>query len=150
MSVWMERKLAAIVAADVVGYSRLTGEDETGTINAVRSVQTDIIVPVITGLGGRLVKTMGDGFLMEFNSVVAAVEAAVEIQRQLSAGSHEDSVRGRITLRIGVHVGDVVTEGDDIFGNGVNIAARIEAMANPGGVGVSDDAHRQVRDRLAG
>ena len=140
----VDRRLAAIVALDVVGYARLMGADEPGTIAAVRALQSAVLDPVLARFGGRMVKTMGDGFLVEFTSAVAAVEAASDIQLALT----RDPDTPRLRLRIGVHVGDIVIDGSDIFGEGVNIAARIEPLAAPGGIAISDDAHRQVRDRV--
>jgi adenylate cyclase len=143
-----QRRLAAIVAADVVGYSRMMHADELGTLRALRSCRSEIIDPHIDANGGRIVKTMGDGLLLEFPSVVAAAEFAVAVQRALidrNSGVPADSA---IRLRIGIHIGDVIIDGDDIFGDGVNIAARVEPLAKPDGVALSDDAYRQVRDRL--
>ncbi len=137
----MERRLTAILAADVVGYSQRIGTDEAGTIRAVQAMQADVLDPAFVAHGGRLFKTMGDGFLTEFASVVAAIEAAAEIQRIMAE-------RADLQLRIGVHVGDVAFRDEDLLGDGVNIAARIEGLARPGGIGISEDAHRQVRDKL--
>ena len=127
------RRLAAILAADVVGYSRLMGEDEAGTARSVRE-HREAARPIVAGLGGRIVKTTGDGLLLEFPSVVAAVECAVAIQKLMverNAGMPEAK---RIVYRIGVNLGDVLIEGDDILGDGVNIAARLEGVCEPGGV----------------
>lgn len=143
-----QRRLAAIVAADVVGYSAMMSADEHRTIAAVQTLQRDTIEPLTTRHGGRIVKTMGDGFLIEFASIVAAVQAAVSIQQGLEPAAAEAPEGTRIRLRIGIHVGDIVIEGDDIFGDGVNIAARIEPLARPGSVGISEEAYNQVRDRL--
>ena len=132
-----QRRLAAIVVADVVGYSRLMGTDEVGTLAALRTHRSEVIDPMIDKHGGRIVKTTGDGLLLEFPSVVAAVQCAIATQQDIA-----------IRVRIGVHSGDVIIEGEDIFGDGVNIAARIEPLAEPDGVSLSDDAYRQVRDRL--
>ena len=142
------RKLASIVAADVAGYSRLMARDEAGTIDAVRALKTELIEPVVTQHGGRVVKTMGDGFLMEFASVVDSVEAAVDIQTRLSTDSADLPEDSRVTLRVGIHIGDIVVENDDIFGEGVIVAARIEPLISPGGIGISDEAYQQVRDKL--
>src|SRR5271169_356980 len=141
------RRLAAILAADVVGYSRLMGEDEAGTARAV-SEHRDAARPMIAGLGGRIVKTTGDGFLAEFPSVVAAVESAIAIQKLMAernAGTPEEK---RIVYRIGVNLGDVLIEGDDILGDGVNIAARLEGICEPGGVLISGAAYDHVRGRI--
>lgn len=148
MSDRIQRKLAAIVAADVTGYSRMMAADEPGTIQAVRSLQHDLIQPLTDIHGGRIVKTMGDGFLMEFASIVAAVEAAIKLQGSLETSNKEHPEDKRVLLRIGIHVGDIVVEGLDILGDGVNVAARIEPLAAPGGIAISDEAYRQIRDRL--
>jgi TolB-like protein/class 3 adenylate cyclase len=141
------RKLAAILAADVVGYSRLMGEDEAGTARAVRE-HREAAAPLIASKGGRIVKTTGDGLLIEFPSVVAAVECAIAIQKLMAernAGTREDK---RILYRIGVNLGDVLIEGDDILGDGVNIAARLEGICEPGGVFISSAAYEHVRGRI--
>jgi adenylate cyclase len=141
------RRLAAILAADVVGYSRLMGEDEAGTAKAVRE-HREAAAPIVREFGGRLVKTTGDGVLLEFPSVVAAVECAIVIQKQMTernAGVPEDK---RILYRMGVNLGDVLIEGDDILGDGVNIAARLESIAEPGGICISGSAYDQVRGRI--
>ena len=125
------RRLAAIVAADVAGYSRLIGADEEGTLNRLRSIRADVIDPKITEHRGRIVKTTGDGLLVEFSSVVDALRCATEWQNgmvELNAALPDDN---RIAFRIGVHQGDIVVENDDIFGDGVNVAARLEALAEP-------------------
>ena len=141
------RKLAAILAADVVGYSRLMGEDEAGTARAVRE-HREAATPIVADLGGRIVKTTGDGLLLEFPSVVAAVECAIAIQKLMAernAGTPEDK---RILYRIGGNLGDVLIEGDDILGDGVNIAARLEGICEPGGVFISGAAFEHVRGRV--
>lgn len=148
MSEGIQRRLAAIVAADVVGYSRLMGADETRTLTALQSLRSELIDPLIDRHGGRIVKTMGDGLLLEFPSVVAAVEFAIATQMEIPERNQDVPNSQAIRFRIGVHVGDVIIEGDDIFGDGVNIAARIEPLAEPDGVSLSDDAYRLVRDRL--
>jgi TolB-like protein/class 3 adenylate cyclase len=143
------RKIAAILVADVVGYSRLAGADEERTLARLRSLRSDLIDPAIAAHHGRVVKRTGDGIIIEFRSVVDAVRCAIEVQSGMverNAGVPEDR---RIEFRIGVHLGDVVEEADgDLMGDGVNIAARLEAIAEPGGVCLSDDAWRQVRDRV--
>ena len=144
----VERRLAAILAADVVGYSRLMGEDEAGTLARLNEHRKVLIDPAIKGHQGRIVKTTGDGLLAEFASVVEAVRCAVHIQHGMAereAGTPDDR---KMLFRIGVNLGDVIVEGDDIFGDGVNVAARIEALADPGGVFVSGDAFRQIRNKL--
>src|SRR5271157_1846262 len=141
------RKLAAILAADMVGYSRLMGDDEAGTARAVRE-QREAAAPIVRGFGGRLVKTMGDGVLLEFPSVVAAVECAIAIQQQMTERNAGVPEARRILYRIGVNLGDVVIDGEDILGDGVNIAARLEGIAEPGGVCVSGSAYDHVRGRI--
>jgi len=141
------RRLAAILAADVVGYSRLMGEDEAGTARAV-SEHREAARPTIAGLGGRIVKTTGDGLLLEFPSVVAAVECAIAIQKLMAERNAETPEARRILYRIGVNLGDVLIEGDDILGDGVNIAARLESVCEPGGVFVSGAAFDHVRGRI--
>jgi TolB-like protein/cytochrome c-type biogenesis protein CcmH/NrfG len=143
-----QRRLAAIVLADVVGYSRLMGADETGTLTALRGHRSELIDSLITSHGGRIVKTMGDGLLLEFPSVVDAVGCCLEIQRGMVERNTATADADALRFRMGVHLGDVIVENEDIFGDGVNIAARIEALADPDGIAISDDAHRQVRDRL--
>jgi len=142
------RRLAAILAADVAGYSRLMGADEEGTLERLKALRGELLDPKIAEHRGRIVKTTGDGLLVEFASVVDAVRCAVAVQRALperNAGVGTDS---RIELRIGINLGDVIVEGDDLYGDGVNIAARIEALADAGGVFVSNSVHEHVRDRL--
>ena len=141
------RKLAAIMAVDVVGYSRLMGVDETGTADAVRA-RREAAAPIISDKGGRIVKTMGDGLLVEFPSVVAAIEAAIQIQTMMAELNESVPEAKRIIYRIGVHIGDVLIEGEDILGDGVNIAARLENVCEPGGVLISSDAYRQVEGRV--
>jgi len=143
----MERRLAAILAADVVGYSRLIRADEEGTLAAFRALRVDVIDPRLSAHRGRIFKLMGDGILVEFASVVGAVRAAAAIQQAIE--QHSDSQDSkRIRLRIGINLGDVVLDGDDIHGDGVNLAARLEGLAAPGGLCVSEAVHEQVRDRL--
>jgi adenylate cyclase len=142
------RRLAAILAADVVGYSRLMGDDEAGTARAVRD-HRDAAAPIVRGFGGRLVKTMGDGVLLEFPSVVAAVECAIRMQQQMAERNAGVPEAKRVLYRIGVNLGDVLIDGDDILGDGVNIAARLEAICEPGGVCVSGSAYEQVHGRVA-
>jgi TolB-like protein/class 3 adenylate cyclase len=141
------RRLAAILAADVVGYSRLMGEDEAGTARAV-SEHREAARPIIAGLGGRIVKTTGDGLLLEFPSVVAAVECAIAIQKLMAERNAGTPEAKRILYRIGVNLGDVLIEGDDILGDGVNIAARLEGVCEPGGIFVSGAAFDHVRGRV--
>lgn len=141
------RRLAAIMAVDVVGYSRLMGQDEAATARAVRE-HREAARPLVASRGGRIVKTMGDGLLLEFPSVVDAVECAVAIQRLMVARNAETTESKRIVYRIGVHLGDVLIDGDDILGEGVNIAARLEGVCEPGGVLISGSAHEHVRGRI--
>jgi TolB-like protein/class 3 adenylate cyclase len=144
----VERRLAAILAADVAGYSRLMGEDEEGTLAALRAVRREPVDPKIAEHRGRLVKTTGDGLLAEFASVVDAVRCAVEVQREMAERNVGVPVHRRIEFRMGINVGDIIIEDGDIFGDGVNIAARLEAQAEPGGICLSAAAYEQVRDRL--
>jgi len=144
----MERRLAAIMATDVVGYSRLIRADEEGTIAALQALRADLIDPKIAEHHGRIVKLMGDGMLVEFASVVDAVHAAVETQQAVTVHNADVPADRRIELRIGINLGDVVIDGDDIHGDGVNVAARLEAMAEPGGICVSGMVYEGVRDRI--
>ena len=141
------RRLAAILAADVVGYSRLMGEDEAGTAKAVRE-HREAARPIVASHGGRIVKTTGDGLLLEFPSVVAAVECAIAIQKLMVERNAETPEAKSIVYRIGVNLGDVLIEGDDILGDGVNIAARLEGICEPGGVLISGSAFDHVRGRI--
>lgn len=136
------------MAADVVGYSRLMGADEVGTLNKLKTHRGELIDPAIAGHRGRIVKTTGDGLLVEFASVVDAVACAVAIQRGMLSRNTEIPDDKRIVLRIGINVGDIIIEGDDIFGDGVNIAARLESLCEPGGLCISRTAHDQVRNKL--
>ena len=124
-----ERRLAAILAADVAGYSRLIGADEEGTLERLRSIRAEVIECYIAKNHGRLVKTTGDGLLVEFGSVVDALRCATEVQREMARRNSETAEAKRIEFRIGVHQGDIVVEGDDIFGDGVNVMASIAAIA---------------------
>jgi TolB-like protein/class 3 adenylate cyclase/Flp pilus assembly protein TadD len=144
----MERRLAAIMATDVVGYSRLIRADEEGTLAALKALRADLIDPKIAEHHGRIVKLMGDGMLVEFASVVDAVHAAVETQQAVSDHNAGVPANKRIELRIGINLGDVVIDGDDIQGDGVNVAARLEGMAEPGGICVSGMVYEGVRDRI--
>ncbi len=145
----LQRRLAAILSADVVGYSRLMGMDEAGTLSRLNALRRDLIDPAIAAHSGRIVKLMGDGALVEFASAVNAVTCAIEIQKQLrernTGGPEVDPIR----FRIGINVGDIIIEGEDILGDGVNIAARIEGIAEPGGISISEDAWRQVQGKVA-
>jgi class 3 adenylate cyclase len=141
------RRLAAILAADIVGYSRLMGEDEAGTARAVRE-HREPARPIVVDHRGRIVKTTGDGLLLEFPSVVAAVECAIAIQKLMVERNAETPEAKRIVYRIGVNLGDVLIEGDDILGDGVNIAARLEGLCEPGGVLISGSAYDHVRGKI--
>ena len=141
------RRLAAILAADVVGYSRLMGEDEAGTVKLVRE-RRDAGAPIVQAFGGRLVKTMGDGVLLEFPSVVAAVECAILIQKMMDERNAPLPEAKRVLYRVGVNLGDVLVDGEDILGEGVNVAARLEGICEPGGVCLSSSAYDQVRGRI--
>ena len=144
----VERRLAAVLAADVAGYSRLMGRDEERTLANLKSFRKTLVDPAIAAHRGRIVKTTGDGMLVEFASAVDAARCAVEVQRGM-AGQNSDVPQDlRIEFRIGIHVGDIIIDDNDIFGDGVNIAARLEGIAEPGGVCISDDAHRQIRGKI--
>ena len=143
-----ERRLAAILAADVAGYSRLMGADEAGTVQALRE-HLAAITPIVTSHGGRVVKTTGDGVLLDFSSIVAAVECAAAVQQLMTERNAELPPDRQMLFRIGVNLGDVLIEGEDILGDGVNIAARLEGIAEPGGICISDDAYRQVQGKVA-
>jgi len=144
----VERRLTAVLAADVAGYSRLMGADEEGTLARLKAVRKAIINPAIASHRGHIVKTTGDGMLIEFASAVDAVRSAVEIQRSMAEQNAAVPPDHTIEFRIGIHVGDVIFDDSDIFGDGVNIAARLEGIAEPGGVCMSDDAYRQVRGKV--
>ncbi|MGY2904286.1 adenylate/guanylate cyclase domain-containing protein [Bradyrhizobium sp. URHC0002] len=144
----VERRLAAVLAADVAGYSRLMEADEEGTLARLKAVRKAIVDPAIASHRGHIVKTTGDGMLIEFASAVDAVRGAVETQRSMAEQKAAVPPDQRIEFRIGIHVGDVIFDDNDIFGDGVNIAARLEGIAEPGGVCMSDDAYRQVRGKV--
>jgi TolB-like protein/class 3 adenylate cyclase/Tfp pilus assembly protein PilF len=145
----VERRLAAIMAADVVSYSRLMGADEVGTLTSLKAHRRELVDPAIAGHRGRIVKTTGDGLLVEFPSVVDAVACAVAVQRGMLSRNANDPEDKRVIFRIGINVGDIIIDGDDIFGDGVNIAARLEALCEPGGLCISRAANDQIRDKLA-
>jgi adenylate cyclase len=144
----VERRLAAVLAADVAGYSRLMGADEEGTLARLKAARTALVDPAIASHRGRIVKTTGDGMLVEFASVVDAARCAVAIQQEAAKQDVGKSPELRIQFRIGIHVGDIIIDDNDIFGDGVNIASRLEGIAEPGGVCISDDAHRQIRGKV--
>ena len=142
----MERRLAAILAADVVGYSQLMGADEAGTLDRLKALNENLVQPSISEHGGRIVKLMGDGVLAEFPSVVEAVRCAVEIQ---TANSKSDLPEDqRLDLRMGINLGDIIADNGDIYGDGVNLAARLEAAARPGSICLSQQAYDQIGNRL--
>lgn len=144
----MERRLAAILAADVVGYSRLMGEDETGTLERLKALRRELVQPKIIERKGRIVKLMGDGLLAEFFSVVEAVKCAIDIQRDVAKRESNLSDDQRIRLRIGINLGDIIVEGSDIYGDGVNVAARLEALADPNGICVSGTVFDHVKGKV--
>jgi len=144
----VERRLAAILAADVAGYSRLMGVDEEGTLAALKAIRRELADPKIKEHRGRIVKTTGDGLLLEFASVVDAVRCAVDVQREMAERNADVPPDHRIEFRMGINVGDVIRDGRDIYGDGVNVAARLEALAAPGGICVSRVVRDQVRDKL--
>src|SRR5215472_7400841 len=144
----VERRLAAILAADVAGYSRLMEADEEGTLAALRAIRRELGDPKIAAHRGRIVKTTGDGMLVEFASVVDAVRYAVEVQRAMAERNTDIPSAKRIEFRIGIHQGDVIVEDGDIFGDGVNLAARLEGLAEPGGICVSGRVHDDVAGKL--
>src|SRR5262245_35147366 len=144
----MDRRLAAILLADVVGYSRLMAADEASTLAVLRDRRKTILDPVLKTYGGRIVKVMGDGVLVEFASAVKAVEAAVELQERFAGANEGLAEDRRILLRIGINLGDVIGEGADIYGDGGNVAARLEALAVPGGICVSSKVYEEIRGRI--
>src|SRR5207302_6073099 len=144
----VERRLAAILAADVAGYSRLMGEDEAGTLARLRSHRRELIDPKIAEHKGRVVKTTGDGILIEFPSVVEAVACAVAVQRGMAERNVSTPEDQRIVFRIGVNLGDIIVQDDDIHGDGVNVAARLEGLAEPGGICISGTVRDHIGDRL--
>src|SRR3954463_1095685 len=144
----VERRLAAILAADVVGSCRLIGLDEEGALARLKALRKTLFDPKISERRGRIVKNTGDGALVECASVVDAVRCAAEIQHSVAEQNTDVPQDKRIEFRIGIHVGDIIIADDDIFGDGVNIAVRLEGIAEPGGICISDDAHRQIRGKV--
>ncbi|MDH3688152.1 MAG: guanylyl cyclase, partial [Gammaproteobacteria bacterium] len=144
----LTRKLAAILHADVVGYSRMMGEDESGTLARLKAHRKEFIDPTIASHHGRMVKLMGDGALIEFASVVDALACAVEVQRGMTERNKDEPEDRRIEFRIGINLGDVIVEGDDIYGDGVNVAARLESLAEPGGICISESVYTAVSKKL--
>ncbi|MBA2565915.1 MAG: tetratricopeptide repeat protein [Gemmatimonadetes bacterium] len=145
----VDRRLAAILAADVVGYSRLMGDDDEGTLAKLKTQRAELIDPKITQHNGRIVKTTGDGMLVEFPSVVDALRCAVDVQESIAERHADVPLERRLQLRVGINLGDVIVENGDIFGDGVNVASRLEGLAEPGGICISQAAHDLVRDRCA-
>ena len=143
-----ERRLAAILSADVVGYSRLMGANESGTLARLKTHREEIIDPKIAEHHGRIVKLMGDGVVVEFASAVDAVQCATAIQRAMADRNADVVEEQRIELRIGINLGDIIVDGDDIYGDGVNVAARLEGLAEPSGVCISRTTRDQVRDKI--
>jgi adenylate cyclase len=143
------RRLAAIMMADVVGYSRMMAADEAGTYAAMEDRFHGVLGPLIERFSGRVVKLLGDGVLVEFASAVNSVQAALEIQAKMAAANESLPEAKRIVLRIGINLGDVIGEGSDIYGDGVNIVARLEALAAPGGIVISDKVEAEVRGKIA-
>jgi len=144
----VERRLAAILAADVAGYSRLMGVDEEGTLAALKADRREIIDPKIAEHRGRIVKTTGDGALVEFASAVDAVRCAMEIQRAMAERNAAVPEDRRVEFRIGINVGDIIIDEGDIYGDGVNIAARVETLASPGAICLSENAYQQMKGKL--
>lgn len=144
----MDRRLTTIVAADMVGYSRLMAADEEGTLTRLRAARTELIDSEIAAAGGRIVKTMGDGLLVEFPSPVSAVRAVIAVQEAMRVREADQSKENRVVFRVGVNLGDVIIDGDDIMGDGVNIAARLEGLAEPGGIVISSSVYEQVKGKV--
>jgi len=143
-----QRKLAAIMASDVVGYSRLMGRDESGTLARLRKNRSETLDPVLTKYGGRLVKLTGDGALIEFASAVDALSAAIEFQQAMTEANGDQPADTALVFRMGLHLGDLIVDGDDLYGDGVNIAARLEGEAPPGGIVVSGALHEAAAGKL--
>lgn len=146
--VHVERRLVAILAADVVGYSRLMEEDEAGTLAALKVRREEVLKPLVAKHQGRIFKVIGDGVLVEFASAVNAVQCAIQLQDAMAAANSVQPEERRIVLRIGLNLGDVIVEGSDLYGDGVNIAARLESIAQPGGIVVSGTAYDHVRNKV--
>src|SRR5712692_6039388 len=145
----VQRRLAAILFADVVGYSRLIEQDETGTLAALKERRSNILAPLVAHHQGRIVKVMGDGVIVEFGSAVNAVACAIELQKKMTeAGAGEPNDR-RVVLRIGINLGDVVVDGGDLYGDGVIIAARLQALAKPGDIWIAASVHDQIEKKLS-
>jgi adenylate cyclase len=143
-----QRRLAAILAADIVGYSRLMEADEVSALARMKELRTELLYPKVAAYGGRIVKTTGDGTLIEFPSAVDAVQHAVDVQREMARRNAAEPVGRRIVLRMGINLGDIIIDGDDIYGDGVNVAARLEGLAEPGGICISGTVHEHVRGKV--
>src|ERR671910_3679463 len=143
-----ERRLVAIMATDIVGYSRLVELDETGTLSAIKALREDIIDPLLSRHQGRIVKLMGDGAIVEFGSVVDAVACAVAMQKEIAAHQAKIDEDRRIVFRVGINLGDVVVDGEDLLGDGVNVAARLEQLCRPGGVLISGTVYDHLQGKL--
>ena len=143
-----QRRLAAILVADVVGYSRMMQVDEAGTLAALKSRRTEILQPLVSKHHGRIIKVMGDGVLVEFVSAVEAVNCAIALQEAMAVANEATEESRRVILRIGINLGDVMVEGGDLYGDGVNIAARLESLAEPGGIYVAGSIYDQVKGKL--
>ena len=144
----VQRRLAAILAADVVGYGRLMEQDEAGTLAALKERRRAVLNPLVTQHQGRVVKVLGDGVIVEFASAVNALECAVELQQEMAQANQGIADDRQIMLRIGINLGDVIVEGSDLYGDGVNIASRLESLAEPDGICISGNVHDQVRRKL--
>ena len=143
-----ERRLTTILAADVVGFSRLMAVDEAGTLTSLKAIRRELIQPKTAEHHGRVVKLIGDGILMEFGSVVGAIRFAVDVQRAMALRNTDVPEDRRIVYRIGINIGDIMVAGDDIYGDGVNVAARLEALAEPGGIRISRPVQMQVKGKV--
>ena len=144
----IHRRLAVIVSSDVVGYSRLMGRDEAGTLAILRACRAELVDPLLAERGGQIIKTMGDGLLMEFASAVDAVQWALDVQQGMADRNAADGPERFVRLRIGIHLGDIIAEGRDIFGDGVNLATRLQEIADPGGVCISGAVHEQISGKV--
>src|SRR5262245_34917601 len=144
----MQRKLAAILAADVVAYSRLVTEDEAGTLEALRARRKNVLEPLVAKYRGRIFKLMGDGVFVEFSSAVSAVECAVDLQKGMADGNAAATAQRSLQLRVGINLGEVVVEDGDLYGDGVNLAMRLQELAEPGGICVSAKVHAEVARKL--
>ncbi|HSF91833.1 MAG TPA: adenylate/guanylate cyclase domain-containing protein, partial [Paracoccaceae bacterium] len=144
----LDRRLAAIMSVDVVGYSRMMGLDEAGTLQRLNEIRAEVFEPLVGDYGGRIVKLIGDGALLEFGSCVDAVECGLAFQKDMDERNRKIDQSNQITFRVGINLGEVIVQGRDIYGDGVNIAARIEAIAEPGGVALSGAAWAQVEGKI--